>query len=314
MFPAVATEEGVQVDAAASPRGADSIFRTADVVGDAWAWLIMRDAVLHDVRRFSDFQERLGVPRSTLSARLSQLEAGGLLTRAARGSEYRVADAGNGFFDCLMVAMRWGDRWYFTPDTRPQPIEHLACGQALDAVLSCAACREVLVPARVSAARGATPDPSRGTDARRRRNASRELLERRQVCSIARTLTVIGDWWSGLIIRECFFGTRRFDDFERRLGIAPNILSGRLRQLVDVGILARIEYQSWPLRQEYRLTDKGLDLYHVPLAMLTWGQNWLARSDGEPHLTHQPCETALHAVLACNTCGDPVARTGITLQ
>src|SRR5882757_6427787 len=98
MFPTVATEEGVQVDPAASPRGADSIFRTADVVGDAWAWLIMRDAVLHDVRRFSDFRERLGVPRSTLSARLSQLEAGGLLRRAARGSEYLVADAGTGFF------------------------------------------------------------------------------------------------------------------------------------------------------------------------------------------------------------------------
>ena len=125
---------------------------------------------------------------------------------------------------------------------------------------------------------------------------------------------MIGDWWSGLIIRECFFGTRRFDAFERRLGIAPNILSGRLRQLVDVGILARVEYQAWPLRQEYRLTDKGLDLYHVPLAMLTWGQQWLAPSDGEPQLTHQTCGTTLRAVLSCDRCGDLVARTDITLR
>jgi DNA-binding HxlR family transcriptional regulator len=295
-------------------RGPDSIFRTADAVGDAWAWLTMRETVLHGVRRFSDIQARLGVPRSTLSARLSQLVSGGLLERASSGPEYLVTDAGNDFFGCLMVAMRWGDQWFFTPDTRPQPVTHLACARPFDAVLKCAACDQVLVPGEVTASRGGPPNGSGGAATGRHRTAARELLEREQVCSIARTLTMIGDWWSGLIIRECFFGTRRFDDFQRSLGIAPNILSGRLRQLVEVGILTKVEYQTWPLRSEYRLTDMGLDLYHVPLAMLTWGHRWLGHSNAEPQLTHSTCGNAVRAVLSCNHCGDAVTRDGVTLR
>jgi DNA-binding HxlR family transcriptional regulator len=295
-------------------RGPDSIFRTADAVGDAWAWLTMREAVLHGVRRFSDFQTRLGVPRSTLSARLSQLVSGGLLAREPSGPEYLLTDAGTDFFGCLMVAMRWGDQWFFTLETRPQPVTHLDCGQPFEAVLRCAACNQGLEPAEVSAERGGPPKLAGRGATRRHRDASRELLERKQVCSIARTLTVIGDWWTGLIIRECFFGTRRFDDFQRRLGIAPNILSGRLRRLVELGVLTKVEYQSWPLRHDYRLTEKGLDLYHVPLAMLTWGQQRLASSGSEPILTHRTCGTLVRAVLSCNACGGAVGRDDVALR
>src|SRR5437870_4129844 len=88
---------------------AEAIFRTAEAVGDAWSWLVMREAVLFDVTRFSDFLERLGAPRSTLTARLAQLISGGLLTRDPPSSEYRLTESGEDFFMCLMVAMRWGD-------------------------------------------------------------------------------------------------------------------------------------------------------------------------------------------------------------
>ncbi len=140
-----------------------------------------------------------------------------------------------------------------------------------------------------------------------------ELLERERVCSIARTLTVTGDWWSGLVIRECFFGTRRFDHFQRHLDIAPNILSGRLRRLVELGILAKVEYQAWPVRHEYRLTEKGIDFYAVPLSMLTWGQRWLRTTESDAALTHQTCGHTVLAVLSCASCREPISHQGLLL-
>ena len=269
------------------PSGVDSIFRTADVVGDAWSWLVMREALLYGVGRFDELQHRLGLARSTLSARLTQLTTGGLLTRQA-GGEYLPTESGDDFFGCLMVAKRWGDRWYFPPDAPPQRATHVGCGQPLAAVLRCRACHEPLTALDVSAHRaGTVARPTGHRGARKRRSPDLELLERNRTCSIARTLTVTGDWWSGLIIRECFFGTRRFDDFQRRLDIAPNILSGRLRRLVELDMLAKVQYETWPIRHEYRLTEKGLDYYHVPLAMLTWGRRWLAPTDSDASLTHR---------------------------
>jgi DNA-binding HxlR family transcriptional regulator len=269
----------------------------------------MREALLHDVRRFSQFQSRLGLARSTLAARLGQLTSGGLLVEHPRalGPEYHPSDSGRDFLACLMVAMRWGDRWCFDERSRPVSAVHLRCRQPLEAVLRCAECREV-VTAHAVVARRPSPHTEPPSHRARRRTPDLSLLERRRSCSIARTLGVIGDHWTSLIIREAFFGTRRFDDFQRNLAIAPNILSGRLRRLVDQEILFRAPYEEWPLRHEYRLTQRGLDLYHVPLAMLTWGQRWLRTGGPDIHLTHKPCGSELRAVLSCDRCGDPLAR------
>jgi DNA-binding HxlR family transcriptional regulator len=289
----------------------DSIFRTAGVVGDAWSWLVMREALLHGVSRFAEFQTRLGTARSTLSARLTQLTTAGLLSP---GPEYRPTKSGRDFLGCLVVAMRWGDQWYFRAGSRPQKVTHLGCGRPLKAVFRCAACREVLKAGEVSARRAGPLVKVSGSSAGlRRRSPALDLLERKRTCSIARTLTVIGDWWSGLVIRECFFGTRRFDDFQRRLGIAPNILSGRLRRLVDHGVLSRVPYETWPVRHEYRLTEKGRDLYHVPLAMLTWGRRWLEPAASDTHLTHERCGKRVRALLSCAACGEAIARDDIEL-
>ena len=232
-------------DAAPAPLsgGPDSILRTAEVVGDAWSWLVMREAVLHGVTRFAEFQKRLEAPRSTLSARLSQLIAAGLLVHEThlRG-EYRLTDSGRDFLGCLLIAMRWGDQWYFRPHTRPQKGTHTPCGSPLEAVLRCAHCREVLRVREVTTSPGqpVTEIPINVVKVARRRRPGLELLERSRPCSVARTLIGTGEWWSALIVRECFFGTRRFDEFQRRLNIAPNILSERLQRLVALGIIAKV--------------------------------------------------------------------------
>ena len=303
---------------APAPRGAetggiDSIFGTADAIGDAWSWLVMRETLLYRVTRFDDFHGRLGIARSTLSARLTQLTAAGLLARQP-GPEYLPTRVGGDFLACLLVAKRWGDQWYFPTDAPPQPATHLGCGHQLRAVLRCGVCHETLAARDVTARRaGTVARPPRLPGGRRRRSPDLELLERHRTCSIARTLTVTGDWWSGLIVREAFFGTRRFDDFQHRLDIAPNILSGRLRRLVELGMLAKVEYQTWPIRHEYRLTDQGLDYYHVPLAMLGWGRRWLRPPGSHAHLTHAPCATALRTELACAACRQAISRQDVAL-
>jgi len=172
----------------------------------------------------------------------------------------------------------------------------------------------VLNPHDVTAERAGTVASSPGRDrVPTRRSPDLALLERNRTCSIARTLTVTGDWWTGLVIRECFFGTRRFDEFQRRLNIAPNILSGRLRRLVERDILTKVQYETWPIRYEYRLTEKGADYYHVPLAMLAWGRRWLTPTPADVNITHVPCGRELHPALACASCGETASPDDIAL-
>ena len=126
-------------------------------------------------------------------------------------------------------------------------------------------------------------------------------------CNIARGASVLADLWNVLLIRQACLGTRRFDDFQRALGIGRNILTIRLRGLVDEGILERVEYQRSPSRHEYRLTDKGRDAYAVLAAMATWAERWLADDDGTPVVVHHtPCDHDVHAVVVCSECHEPI--------
>ncbi len=134
-------------------------------------------------------------------------------------------------------------------------------------------------------------------------------------CSIARTLEVVGEWWTMLILREAFNGVRRFDGFQRCLGIARNVLAARLQRLVDSGILERRRYQERPERFEYRLTDKGRDLYPVLMSLLHWGDKWAVSEAGPPVLlTHTSCGHAPGPVLACEHCGDKLDARDVTVR
>jgi len=121
-------------------------------------------------------------------------------------------------------------------------------------------------------------------------------------CSVARTLEVVGEWWTMLVIREAFNGVRRFDDFQGKLGIARNVLAVRLQGLVENGVLERRQYQDRPPRCEYRLTQKGRDLYPVLIAMLNWGDKYMAGEEGPPlKLTHE-CGHEPDPTLVCGHC------------
>ncbi|MEN2978190.1 helix-turn-helix domain-containing protein [Tistrella bauzanensis] len=139
-------------------------------------------------------------------------------------------------------------------------------------------------------------------------------LEEEQ-CSIARTLSVIGDRWTLLILRECFMRVRRFEYFQSRLGITRHVLADRLRKLVEAGVLVRVPYQDRPVREEYRLTQKGLDLYPVLMSILKWGDTWRSDSDGVPVLhRHLPCGHVFQPVMACSECGEPVNPREVSVE
>lgn len=118
---------------------------------------------------------------------------------------------------------------------------------------------------------------------------------------------MLGDHWNLLIIRQACLGTRRFVDFQESLGTGRNILSQRLNTLVEEGLLTRVEYQDNPSRSEYRLTDKGRDVYPVLAAMAAWGEKWMTGPEGTPLvLHHETCGNDMHGLVVCSECREPI--------
>lgn len=125
-------------------------------------------------------------------------------------------------------------------------------------------------------------------------------------CSIARSLDILGDWWSPLIIRECLYGMHRFDQMQRWLGIGRNILTRRLAKLVEQGVLERRQYQDRPKRFEYHLTDKGYDAAKLLMAMMPFGEDWLFEDDEPIRLYDRETDRRVHPVLVDRETGEPI--------
>jgi DNA-binding HxlR family transcriptional regulator len=122
-------------------------------------------------------------------------------------------------------------------------------------------------------------------------------------CSIARTVDILGDWWTPIVLREAFYGVRRFDEFQSSLHLSRNVLAQRLSRLVDEGIFDRLPYAERPARFEYVLTEKGRDLFGVLSAMSAWGDRWLDGGDGAPILFHHlTCHHDAKPQVVCDQC------------
>jgi DNA-binding HxlR family transcriptional regulator len=132
-------------------------------------------------------------------------------------------------------------------------------------------------------------------------------------CSIARTLDVIGDAWTPLILRDLAIGITRFDTLQRDLGISRKVLSRRLAELAGHGIVKAVPYQQNPPRHDYRLTERGAELVLVLIAMQSWGDRWVfGESEAPVVLRHDGCGATTRAVLTCTSCGGELRPGEVT--
>ncbi len=130
-------------------------------------------------------------------------------------------------------------------------------------------------------------------------------------CSVAQCLEVVGEWWSLMVLRDVFLGVTRFDDLRSRLGISRNVLTDRLEHLVAHGVLERVPYQQHPVRYDYQLTEKGIDLWSVLTAMRQWGDRYAA-PDGPPmELVHKGCGARVQVVETCSNCGEALGARDV---
>jgi DNA-binding HxlR family transcriptional regulator len=290
-----------------------SVARTLDIVCDAWAFLIIREA-LFGAQTFEAFRSALGIPRATLIDRLKKLTKLAIFRQIATGpsqrKEYRLTKMGVDSYPSFIALMQFGDRWLAQDKPPPLTLIHRSCGCESHPVVACSRCGE-RVKAREVTYRdgpGAGRHPAKaGRNARRASDDSRFLLGRPS--SVSRALQIIGDKWSFMVVREAFFGNRRYDKIQTELAIAPNILTDRLSRLVANGVFYRRQYQSSPERYEYLLTDMGLDLYGPLIAMLRWGDRWLSKGKPPLLLSHLTCGHDFQASVVCDCCRAPIVAT-----
>ena len=132
-----------------------------------------------------------------------------------------------------------------------------------------------------------------------------------EACPVARGLSVVGDRWTMLVLRDCFRGVRRFEGFQRRLGITRHVLADRLRKLEEAGVLERRLYQERPPRHEYRLTDKGLALHPVLVTLVAWAERWEPREGAGSRLVAAGTGLPVEPVLVDARTGEPVTPRSI---
>lgn len=303
-------------------RPISTVLRALDVFADAWSFLILREAFF-GVRRFEDFQRNILIARGSLTERLQKLCADGILVRCQYQEhpprfEYRLTEAGIDFYPPIVALMQWGDKWKPQPGGIPLVLRNRTTGRRLKPIVICSSCGKIPDPKSVTLCEG----PGAGYENAEiggvlRRTAPSETYTRGRPCSVAQTLGALGDRWSLRILREAFFGVHRFEEFQQHLGIARNILTDRLSNLVDQGIYERVKYQERPDRFEYHLTQAGLELYPVMLLMMNWGEKWRGTDSGPALiLLHRTCGKPLNPALVDERTGEPIMarNTAFTMR
>lgn len=292
---------------------------TLRIVADPWSPQILF-MVWQGQHRFDQLVEALGVSRSTLTQRLTQLLQEGCLlreVREGRHARYVLTEKGSDLISVVLLNRQWNKRWglpnRLCADHEPVHV----CGAPLKVVPMCARCRTEIrardVKVLDTGFRARTPTlPPMPTYRRARQHlVGRESGNERPMTGE----DLAGDRWISLILAVSFMGLRRHTDIGQAIGIAPNILAQRLSLLTANGVLVRVRYQEAPERYEYFLTPKGLDRYGFVLALMGWAQRWIpVRHPPEWRMLHAHCHEWLEVELVCERCEAQVCAHEVSLQ
>lgn len=285
------------------------------ILGDQWVLLILQHAFLNGSRRFMQWHDLLGVSESVLAHRLKEMTEAGIFRMATyhdghrRRQEYLLTQRGLDLWSLLVCMWTWEEQWVTRSESRLW-LEHLTCHGSTMPLLRCAHCGSFPVSARATD----TDEPSGELvpglhRLRRHRRATRSLDPDEVLSYDTQTLAILGDRWSTLVLGASFMGASTFSEFQRRLGVAPSILSDRLKLFIESDIFS-VEPDDDRRRRRYRLTPKGLAFFPVLAVMWDWADRHLGDADVGQHLTitHRACGQRLEPTLACSACHEPIAR------
>jgi DNA-binding HxlR family transcriptional regulator len=280
-----------------------SIWRALEVVGDVAVLLILEQAFLGR-HRFDDFVKETGIARSVINKRLEKLvEAEVLFKLPERRAGYSLTEKGLGLFPMALMILQWQHRWELGERGFTVDLFHNDCGQIMVPRAACDHCNADIDPRKVQWAPGPGLSQITPVYGRRRMQTAAASAKRGNQTMVDSVIELFGDRWSTLVVRACFTGIHRFDDIQRDTLMASNILADRLDRLQTSNIIKATPYSGHQDRFEYRLTEKGRDLYPVLLALLHWGDRWYADRKGPPLLlTDGACEQSLKLAPKCSVC------------
>jgi len=295
-----------------------SVVRALAVVGDTWTLLILR-AAFKGTRRFSDWQNDLGIPKAVLTNRLDRLVEARVfrkspVSKGGKRMEYYLDEAGLDLWETLVAMVRWSRRWYWPQSDDGLWFRHRLCGKRCDVILSCNVCAQPLTPFNTYA----EPGPGEGLEPRiephSRRRANSAIRHGQDALGSEEALTLFGDMWAPAIVASAFRGGRRFNDLVAYLRIPPLVLSMRLKELIEIGVLARRTIDDSERYEAFHLTHKGLDLFPYIAMMAKWGDKWRDDPSGVPLVFHhRDCAHEYTPLYRCSACGERIRRADLDI-
>ncbi|MFV0278970.1 MAG: winged helix-turn-helix transcriptional regulator, partial [Parahaliea sp.] len=281
-------------------------------MGDPWALQILKETFL-GVRRFQDFQTRLGITRQTLVLRLNRFTDHALLYKApARHKrlvyEYRLTPKGADLYAFILMVWRWHRRWHLEESLLPEALYHRPCRQLLNPVLGCGHCQAPLLPEDVRLT------PGRGAElpAEESGRKTRILNELERFGADHLSTIVIGDCWSVMVLTAVLRGVQNYDASRKSLQISSNGQSSRLKTRVAQDLLCPEQNPQDRRKISYRATEKGRDVFPMLISLMQWGDRWLAGANGPPDvLWHDGCGHILEPLLYCDYCKERVRREDV---
>jgi len=281
-------------------------------ISDQWTMLILQRAFLLHIRRFADWRDELGISESVLAGRLKELVAGDFLRpvpyreEGRTRTEYLLTERAIELWPMLVEIWSWERRWVSRHHGLPE-LTHDVCGSRTDVELGCTSCGQAPVTARDTETVRAAATFAQVTVPRLHRRTVRGDAERDPLSYLPDTFELLGDRWSTVILVAAFLGARRFADFQSELGVAPSVLSSRLRRFTELGVLAVEEPGARP---RYRLTEKGIDFFGIFAFIVEWAQTWFSGPpDTDLRITHRACGQPFRPYLRCKVCNLAISRT-----